>query len=50
VSQLGVPEQKKVVSATDVMVDGPHDVFVERNERLERVAGRLFEGRRRPST
>jgi pilus assembly protein CpaF len=29
---------------TEVMVNGPDDVYVERKGRIERVAGRLFEG------
>ena len=29
---------------TEVMVNGPNDVYVERKGRIERVAGRLFEG------
>jgi pilus assembly protein CpaF len=29
---------------TEVMVNGPDDVYVERRGRIERVAGRLFEG------
>jgi pilus assembly protein CpaF len=29
---------------TEVMVNGPDDVFVERKGRIERVRGRLFEG------
>jgi len=29
---------------TEVMVNGPDDVYVERGGRIERVAGRLFEG------
>jgi pilus assembly protein CpaF len=29
---------------TEVMVNGPDDVFVEREGRIERVPGRLFEG------
>ena len=31
-------------TVTEVMVNGPDDVFVEREGRLERVADRLFEG------
>jgi len=31
-------------SVTEVMVNGPDDVFVEREGRLERVPDRLFEG------
>ncbi len=31
-------------SVTEVMVNGPDDVFVEREGRIERVADRLFEG------
>jgi pilus assembly protein CpaF len=31
-------------SVTEVMVNGPDDVFVEREGRIERVPGRLFEG------
>ena len=29
---------------TEVMVNGPHDVYVERKGRIEKVADRLFEG------
>jgi pilus assembly protein CpaF len=29
---------------TEVMVNGPDDVFVEREGRIERVPDRLFEG------
>jgi pilus assembly protein CpaF len=31
-------------SVTEVMVNGPDDVFVEREGRIEKVPGRLFEG------
>jgi pilus assembly protein CpaF len=31
-------------SVTEVMVNGPDDVFVEREGRIEKVQGRLFEG------
>jgi pilus assembly protein CpaF len=31
-------------TATEVMVNGPDDIFVEREGRIERVSDRLFEG------
>jgi type IV secretory pathway ATPase VirB11/archaellum biosynthesis ATPase len=44
VPQPGVPELRKGVATTEVMVNGPDDVYVERKGRIERVADRLFEG------
>jgi Flp pilus assembly CpaF family ATPase len=42
--QPGTPTQGRDVAATEVMVNGPDDVYVERKGRIERVADRLFEG------
>ncbi len=42
--QLGVPGQRRVVTTTEVMVNGADDVYVERKGRIERVQGGLFEG------
>jgi hypothetical protein len=39
----GTP-QGSFVHFTEVMVNGPDDVYVERKWRIERVADRLFEG------
>jgi hypothetical protein len=37
VSQLGVPEERRVVPATEVMVNGPDEVYVERKGRIVKV-------------
>jgi len=37
VPQAGVPEQRRVVATTEVMVNGPDDVYVERKGRIERI-------------
>jgi hypothetical protein len=36
VPQLGVPEKRRVVPTTEVMVNRPDDVFVEREGLIER--------------
>ena len=43
-SQLGVPEQRRVLPATEVMVNGPDDVYVERKGRIEWVGDGSVEG------
>jgi Flp pilus assembly CpaF family ATPase len=44
VLQAASPELRKGVATTEVMVNRPDDVYVERKERIEKVADRLFEG------
>jgi pilus assembly protein CpaF len=44
VPQLGVPERRKSIATTEVMVNGPDDVYLEQKGWIERVADRLFEG------
>jgi hypothetical protein len=39
VPQLGVPEQRRVVPTTEVMVNGADDVYVERWGRIDMVMG-----------